>query len=207
MLDEKTVTVSQKDLCGISLAVAGLMHDLDNDDLDHLYTDIDVVHAIVEEWAADEAVLAGGGHPDHRCRLCQDRPGYADWIRRRKWAVERVMPGMHPGDELTPGLSTRLEMGGTSTYNRWGDEFLLEHISEAVVRVTHCHETGYFGLSATSHTSNHPYTRTRNDYEVDPTGISGRHVFPLVRDTEGRAGLDVRHAARRVGYSRHRAVR
>ena len=87
------------------------------------------------------------------------------------------MPRRHPGDELTAGLSTRLEMGGTSTYNRWGDEFLLEHISEEVVRVTHCHETGYFGLRAESAISDRPYTRTGNDYEVELAGISGRHIF------------------------------
>jgi len=93
MNEERTVAVSLRGLCDISIAVAGLMHDLDDDGLDHPYTDIEAIHGIVEEWAAVESVLAGGCHPDHRCRLCQHCPGYADWTRRRNRAKERMMPG------------------------------------------------------------------------------------------------------------------
>lgn len=177
MNEEKLVTVSLGDLCDISIAVAGLMHALDEDELDHPYTDIETIHVIVEEWAVDELVLGGGCHPDHRCRLCQDFSVLAYWSRRHRWAEERVMPSRHPGTELTPGLASRLEMGGTSIYDRWGDEFLLEHVSEAVVRVTHCEETGYFGLRAESHTLDLPYTLTGHDCEVDPSGIDGLHAF------------------------------
>lgn len=177
MNEEKLVTVSLRDLCEISVAVAGLMHDLDNDGLDHPYTDIEPIHAIVEEWAADESVLAGGCHPDHRCRLCQEFSVLGYWSRRHQWAEDRETPGRHPGAELTPGLSSRLEMGATSIYDRWGDEFVLEHVSEAVVRVTYCEETGYFGLRTESHTLDLPYTLTGDDHEVGPSGIAGLHAF------------------------------
>ena len=188
MNEEKPVTVSLRDLCDISIAVAGLTHDLEDDGLYYPYTDIDAVHGIVEEWASDKRVLGGGCHSDHRCSFRQDRLGYADRTRRSHRAEKRMIPGRHPGEELTAGLSARLEMGGTSTHNLWGDEFLLEHISEAVVRVTHCLETGYFGLKAESHTSDRPYTRTWDDCEVVPAGIGGRHV--LRSFTTPKAALD-----------------
>ena len=83
MNDEKTVAVSLRDLCDISAAVSGMMHDLDNDDMDHPYVRIDVIHVIVEGWVSDGAVLGGGCHPNHRCWLCTDDPGYFEWIRSR----------------------------------------------------------------------------------------------------------------------------
>ena len=177
MNEGKIATVSLRDLCDTSIAVAGLMYDLDNDELDRPYTHIEAIHAIVEEWAADEKVLGVGCHPDHRCSLCQEYSDLAYWGRRHQFTGEWVMSGSHPGVELTAGLSSRLEMGGTVTYDCRGIEFLLEHVSEAVVRVTHCEETGYFGLSAESHTSDFPYTRTGDDCEVGPAGIGGLHLF------------------------------
>ena len=185
MNEEKLVTVSLRDLCDISTAVAGLMHDLDNDELDRPYTDIETIHGIVEEWAANESVLAGGCHPDHRCSLCQEFSILAYWSRRHQFTGEWVMPSRQPGVELTAGLSPRLEMGGTSIYDRRGIEFVLEHVSEAVVRVTHCEETGYFGLRAESHTSDFPYTRTWDACEVGPAGIGGLHAFHSFATPQG----------------------
>lgn len=83
MTDEKTVTVSLKDLCDFADAVDGMMHDLHYGQRDYLRSDIDRVHLIVERWAVDETVLAGGCHPDHRCRLCRDDPEFAE--RRVRW--------------------------------------------------------------------------------------------------------------------------
>ena len=186
MNERRFVTVPLRDLCDISLAVGRMMHDLDIGDLHRPYTDIEAVHAIVEEWASDEAVLGSGCHPDHRCRLCRSFPFLADWSRRRQWAEEPAMARRYPGNELTSGLSSRLESGGTSTYTRGGVEFVLEHVSEAVVRVTHGRETGYFGLS-TDPDASYPYTWTRIDHEMEAGGIGDR---PLRRFATPKAALD-----------------
>ena len=131
-------------------------------------------------------------------------PSSADWSRRRQWAEEPAMARRYPGNELTSGLSSRLESGGTSTYTRGGVEFVLEHVSEAVVRVTHGRETGYFGLS-TDPDASYPYTWTRIDHEMEAealeTGLSAGSQPLRLRLTR------YAHDALRIGRGGPPAVR
>ena len=190
MIDEKTVTVSLKDLCDIADAVDGMMHDLDNGQRDHLRLDIDRVHLIVERWAVDETVLAGGCHPDHRCRLCRDDPELAELrVRWNRQAEADSSARRDSEGEETPEMSGPLQLGRGMTYIYDDEEFILEHISPSVVRVSHGGDTGYFGLAA-DRDPTYPYTWTGHDVDIHPGGIApGSPLFPL--HTEGRVGRPV----------------
>ena len=109
MTEEKTVTVSLKDLCDIADAVDGMMHDLDSGQRDHLRSDIDRVHLIVERWTGDETVLAGGCHPDHRCPLCHEDPEFADW--RVRWNQQADTTSSGRRDSADEEMPEPLQMG------------------------------------------------------------------------------------------------
>lgn len=175
MTHEKTVIVSLKDLCEIADAVSTMMHDLDNGKNKHLESEIEKIHLVVERWAVDETVLAGGCHPDHRCRLCHAFPGLAERRVRRNQEAEKVSlarrdtRGEEPPDKSE--MPEPLQFGRKLTYSYEDEEFILEHISETVVQVTHPYDIGYFGLVA-DWDSTRPYTWTRDDWEVHPGGIA-----------------------------------
>ena len=172
MTDEKTVTVSLKDLCDFADAVDGMMHDLHYGQRDYLRSDIDRVHLIVERWAVDETVLAGGCHPDHRCRLCRDDPEFAE--RRVRWnrqaGADSVARRDSEGEE-PPEMPEPLQLGRKLTYIYQDEEFILEHISQSVVQVTHRDDRRYFGLSA-DRDPTYPYTWTLHEVDVHPGGIA-----------------------------------
>lgn len=179
MTDEKTVTVSLKDLCDIADAVDGMMHDLHYGQRDYLRSDIDRVHLIVERWAVDETVLAGGCHSDHRCSLCRDDPDLAE--RRARWnrrqAEADSLARRDAEGEETPEMSEPLQLGRKLTYIYEDEEFVLQHISQSVVQVTHGDDRGYFGLAA-DWDPTYPYTWTPHDMDVHPGGIApGRLCF------------------------------
>ena len=169
MINEKIVTVSLKDLCDIADAVDGMMHDLDSGQRDHLRSGIDRVHLIVERWAVDETVLAGGCHPDHRCGLCHQDPELADWRVRRHQQADTTSSGRK--DSADEEMSEPLQMGEEMTYIYQDEEFILEHISQLVVQVTHGDDRGYFGLSA-DRDPMYPYTWTPHDVDVHPGSIA-----------------------------------
>ena len=176
MTYEKTVTVSLKDLCEIADAVSTMMHDLDNGKTKYLESGIDRIHLVVERWAVDETVLAGGCHPDHRCRLCHDFPDLAEWrVRRSQHANADLSVQRDSEGEATPEMPEPLRSGREMTYIYQGEEFTLEHVSQSVVQVTNRYGTGYFGLGADWDTT-HPYTWTRHEGDVHPGGIArNRH--------------------------------
>ena len=177
MTNEKTVTVSLKDLCDIADAVDGMMHGLDNGQWDHLSLDINRVHLIVDRWAVDETVLAGGCHPDHRCSLCHEDPELAEWLVR--WNRQAEADSLARWDselEGAPGMPEPLQMGRKLTYIHDDEEFILEHISQTVVRVTHRENEGYFGL-AVDWDPAYPYTWTGHDVDIHPGGIASEHLF------------------------------
>ena len=80
-------------------------------------------------------------------------------------------------------------MGEEMTYIYQDEEFILEHISQLVVQVTHGDDRGYFGLSA-DRDPTYPYTWTPHDVGHPSRRHSPReHLFPL--HTEGRRGRTV----------------
>lgn len=180
MTEYRTADVWLKDLCDFSRAVSRLMYDLDRGDRDDCRDDIKVAHAIVETWAADKTVMGGGCHPDHRCSPCRNLPDPAFLRRQRRMAERQAIARGDLDGMRTPGLSAPPEIGRESTYTRWDAEFVLKHVSEAVIEVTCCGRTAYFGLCADARNPNYPYASTTNDHEVEATGIIGPgiHNFP-----------------------------
>ena len=69
-----------------------------------------------------------------------------------------------------------MQVGQKRHYNNGEAEFMLEPLSDSVVRVTHREQTGYFGFNRDWDPLN-PYTRA--DYEgfVHDDGIEGRDVW------------------------------
>ena len=169
MINEKIVTVSLRDLCDIADAVDGMMHDLDSGQRDHLRSGIDRVHLIVERWAVDETVLAGGCHPYHRCGLCHEDPELADW--RLRWNQQADTTSSGRKDSAFEEMSESLQMDEEMTYIYQDEELILEHISQLVVQVTHGDDRGYFGLLA-DRDPTYPYTWTPHDVDIHPGGIA-----------------------------------
>ena len=189
MTIEKTVTVSLRDLCDFADAVDGMMHDLESDQRDRLRAGIDRVHLIVERLAVDETVLGGGCHPDHRCLLCHDNPELAEWMVGWNWqaGADSVARRDSEGEE-TPEMSEPLQLGRKLTYTHEDEEFILEHISQSVVQVTHEDDRGYFGRSA-DRDSTYPYTWTGHDMDVQSEGIAHGRVYFNFHSTP-KAALD-----------------
>ena len=189
MTIEQTVTVSLEDLCDFADAVDGMMHDLESGQRDHLRRSVDRIHIIVERWAVDETVLGGGCHPDHRCRLCRDNPRLASQLVRwhRQAGADSATRRDSEGEE-TPEMSEPLQMGRKVTYTHEDEDFILEHISQSVVQVTHEDDRGYFGLSA-NRDSTYPYTWTGHDMDVQSEGIAYGRVYFNFHSTP-KAALD-----------------
>ena len=183
MSDEVKVRVPLRDLCGIAETVAGMMHDLDNGKWKHLDTDIGNIHVITERWATDETVLGGGCHPDHRCRLCRDFPVLTQTGTTQPQQTDADPPD--PDDQQDPEpaeVSSAAinaedrEMNEKTDYNYQGAVFILEALSESVVRVTHRDQVGYFGFNKNWDPSS-PYTHTDYRGFVSDDGIEGMTVF------------------------------
>ena len=176
MTHVNTVTVSLEDLWEVVDAVSTMMHVLDNGKTKYLELEIDRVHRVVESWAVDGTVLAGGCQPDHRCSLCHDFPDLAEWrVRRSQQANADLSAQRDSEGEATLEMSEPFLSGGEMTYIYQGEEFTLEHVSQSVVQVTNRYETGCFGLGADWDTT-HPYTWTRQEGDVHPGDIArNRH--------------------------------
>ena len=68
------------------------------------------------------------------------------------------------------------QMQEKRNYNHQGAEFILEPLSDSVVRVTHREQTGYFGFNRKWDPSR-PYTWTGIEYLVHNDGIDGMATF------------------------------
>ncbi len=183
MSDEAKVRVPLRDLCSIAETVAGMMHDLDNGKWKHLDTDIGNIHVITERWAADETVLGGGCHPDHRCRLCRDFPVLTQAGTTPPQQADAA-PSI-PDDQQAPepaevssaaNAAKDRDMNEKTDYNYQGAVFILEALSESVVRVKHRDQVGYFGFNKNWDPSS-PYTHTDYKGFVSDDGIEGMAIF------------------------------
>ena len=184
-MTREVVTVRQEDLCTITKAVGTMKHDLDNGKTKYLVQEIDRIHEVVERWATDESVLAGGCHDDHRCRLCQEYgplPMPRPARRRQADAIQPDRSESRHSDE--PGVSGPVVLAGESEtqerrhYNHEGAEFILEPLSDSVVRVTHREQTGYFGV-AKDWEAARPYTWTTLTSDADEVdGVSVSYSTP-----------------------------
>ena len=56
-------------------------------------------------------------------------------------------------------------------YNNGDGEFILEPLSDSLVKVTHRDQTGYFGINK-DWDANSPYARTVSEFQTDLDGIS-----------------------------------
>ena len=136
---------------------------------------------MVERWATDEAVLGGGCHDDHRCRLCQEYSPLPVPRPARRQQADANQPdrgdSKHSDEPEVPGPVVRAGEPQTKArrhYNHEAAEFILEPISDSVVRVTHREQTGYFGV-AKDWEAARPYTwtaSTSDAREVDGVAIS-----------------------------------
>lgn len=191
MNEDRTITVPLDDLCTIADAIATMMHDLDNGKWKHLTTEVGRIHAIVEGWAQDENILGGADcHDDHRCRLCRDLPvpSESQTFQRRPAVAsssdrsDSQEPGMAE-EELAPSVepsppedvTTLPDLAGQSHITQRGEEFILEAISESVVKVTHREQTGYFGVNR-NWDPEAPYTLTQSTSMVHADGIEGSAI-------------------------------
>ena len=68
-------------------------------------------------------------------------------------------------------------------YNNGKADFLLEPISDSVVKVTYRDQTGYFGLKRDWEAAR-PYTWTTYDSDVHDDGIGGMAVYSLTTAEE-----------------------
>ena len=192
MDENKTIGVPLDDLCTIADAVATMMHDLDNGKWKHVATGVERIHAIVEGWAQDESVLGGADcHDDHRCRLCRDLPvqsvpqtarrqpavsGSSDHDDSQPLSIAGVEPGS-PDDPSSPeDITTVTELAGQHLITQRGEEFVLETISDSVVKVTHREQTGYFGINR-NWDPKAPYTLARSTTMVHADGIDGTAII------------------------------
>ena len=168
MREEEVVTVRLEDLHTIADATGTMKHDLDNGRTKYLRTEIERIHTVVERWAMDEAVLGGAEcHDDHRCRLCQDFSVLPE-LPGRQPAVARLSGHRDSQHSETPGQSGRpgcptllvdvitlrdgvMEMGKKRHYNNRDAEFMLEPLSNSVVKVTHREQTGAWEYRDSDH--------------------------------------------------------
>ena len=196
MNEDKTITVPLDDLCTIAGAIATMMHDLDNGKWKHLDMEVERIHAIVEGWAQDENVLGGADcHDDHRCRLCRDSPVQSELqaVRRRPAVAgssdrgDSQPPSMAeeepgPPDDPLPSeaLTTVPDLAGQSHITQRGEEFILEAISDSVVKVTHREQTGYFGVNRNWDPAA-PYTLTQSTAMVHADGIEGSSIISYTK--------------------------
>ena len=188
---DRAITVPLDDLCTIADAIAAMKHDLDNGKRKHLDIEIERIHHIVEGWAQDENVLGGADcHDDHRCRLCRDSPSLSELRAVRRWL--EATGSSDRGDSQPPGMAEE-EHGPTndpttpqdiasvpdpvsqSYITQRGEEFILEAISNSVVKVTHREQIGYFGVNRNWDPAA-PYTLTRNRASVHADGIEGYSI-------------------------------
>ena len=185
MSDEAKVRVPLKNLCSIAETVAGMMHDLDNGKWKYLDIDISNIHVITERWAMDESVLGGGCHRDHRCRLCRSFPVFTETRTDRSRQTQTDAVPSEPDDQQDPEPAEvpsptvpaeDQEMKEKTHYNYRDAVFILEPLSESVVKVTHRDQTGYFGFNRKWNPSR-PYTTTNSDYAVNDEGIDGMAFF------------------------------
>ena len=181
-MTQEVVTVRQEDLCTIANAVGTMKHDLDNGKTRYLVQEIDKIHEVVERWAIDESVLGGSCHDDHRCRLCQESGPLpmARFARRQQAGANQPARGvLRYSDE--PEVSGpvvhagELQLQERRRYYHEGAEFILEPLSDSVVRVTHREQTGYFGFNRKWDPSR-PYTRCRIEAVVRSDGIDGSSI-------------------------------
>ena len=193
---DRTTTVPLDDLCTIADAIANMKHDLDNGKRKHLDIEVERIHDIVEGWAQDENVLGGADcHDDHRCRLCRDSPGLSELrVVRRRPAVagssdlgDSQPPGMAEeghGQNDDPTTSEDIvpvpDPAGQSYITQRGEEFILEAISDSVVKVTHREQIGYFGVNR-NWDPMAPYTLTQNKASVHADGIEGFSINSYAR--------------------------
>ena len=163
-MTREVVTVRQEDLCTIADAVGTMKHDLDNGKRKYLVQEMDSIHEVVERWATDESVLGGGCHDDHQCRLCQEYSPLPVPRSARRQQSDASQPvrgdSQHSGE---PEVSAPVVRAGEPQtqerrrYNHQDAEFILEPISDSVVRVTHREQAGYFGFNRKWNPSR-PYT-------------------------------------------------
>lgn len=179
MSEENTVTVPLRDLCSIADAVSTMMHDLDNGKRKYLHAYIAEIHDITERWAMDETVLGGGCHPDHRCRLCRSFPVLTKSRTDRTQQTDAIPSEpddrQHPEPTEVSGPIVPAEnkkMQEKTHYNYRDSVFILQPLSESVVRVTHRDQMGYFGFNRQWDPSQ-PYTRAGTATSVHDDGIEG----------------------------------
>ena len=165
-MTREVVAVRQEDLCTIAEAVGQMKHDLDNGKTKYMVQEIDKTHEVIERWATDESVLAGGCHDDHRCRLCQEYGTLPMPRPARRQKADASQPdrsvSQHSDGPEVSGPVVRVGESQTQErrhYNHEGAEFILEPLSDSVVRVTHREQTGYFGV-AKDWEAARPYTWT-----------------------------------------------
>lgn len=174
MNEKKTETVRPEDMRTIAGAVAALMGDSDSRKKEDVDIATDVIHRIVEEWTPDGDVPGGAGHPNHRCRPCRNPPALAErptW--RPRHSLTRTSGRWYSHREVTPVESVSLKANGMHRYIYQEAEFVLEHVSESVVRVTHRDQTGYFGIHRDWEDDLNPYTPMQRDEKVHDDGIGG----------------------------------
>ena len=185
MSDEAKVRVPLKDLCSIAETVAGMMHDLDNGKWKYLDIDISNIHVITERWAVDETMLGGGCHPDHRCRLCRSFPVLTEtWTDRSRQTHTDAVPSEpddrqdpEPAEVSSPAVSSENQQMNEKTHYNYRDAvFILDPLSESVVKVTHRDQVGYFGFNRKWDPSR-PYTHTDYKGFVNDDGIEGMTIF------------------------------
>ena len=200
MEEQRIVGVRLEDLCRIADAVATMKGNLHNGKWKYLEFEIDSIHEITERWAADEAVLGGGCHDDHRCGPCQSLPtpfharfvgpgmsaeslGNRDSLTdmaetpefsMRSDPVSGEQAHRVPEAEASDAPATRMpaEMLRRRYFDNGDAEFLLFPVSDFVVQVMYRDQTGYFGVVAGWDISE-AYTHTRYRRHVSPDGIEG----------------------------------
>ena len=179
MNEEEMVNVPLRDLYSIADTVAGMMHDLDNGKRKYLDIDISNIHVITERWAVDETLLGGGCHPDHRCRLCRSFPVLTETRTGRSRQTDDIpsepddRQDPEPAEESSPTVySEDQDMKEKTHYKYQGAVFILDPLSESVVKVTHRDQTGYFGFNRKWDPSK-PYTRAGTEIAVHEDGIEG----------------------------------
>ena len=183
MSDETKVRVPLRDLCSIANTVAGMMNDLDNGKWKYLDIDTSNIHVITERWAEDETVLGGGCHPDHRCRLCRGFPVLTQTRTDRTRQTDSApsdpddQQDPEPAEVFSPTIPVEdKDMNEKTHYNYQGAVFILDPLSESVVRVTHRDQVGYFGFNRKWDPSK-PYTHSDYKGLVNDDGIEGMPIF------------------------------
>lgn len=104
--EQRIVVVHLEDPCRIAHAVATMKGDLHSGKWKYLESVIDSIHKITERWAADEAVLGGGCHVDHRCEPCRSLPAS---FHARFAGPRMIAESMDRQDSLT-GMAETTEL-------------------------------------------------------------------------------------------------